>query len=221
MPGPHQVSRRALLAGTAGLAATTAAVTLPGLTGSAAAAVPAPAIDSTADWDARPPGGGIDVLPDSPVKIIVHHSVSENVTDYSRAQAHAHAHWVQDLHMDDNGWVDTGYHFVISRGGYITEGRHGSLDALTAGSGHVIGAHTSGQNYDALGICNEGAYHDGATPPEAQWEALVSLCAYACQQYNIAPFEIYGHLDFGSTLCPGIYHDMLPQLRAEVEAAVS
>ena len=179
-----------------------------------------PDIDTTAQWNARPPRSPVSVLNKRPVRIVVHHTVSANTSVFSRAQAHAHAHWVQDLHMDDNGWLDSGYHFVVSRGGWITEGRHRSLSTLRGGSGFVLASHTSGQNEQSIGIANEGAYHDGAQPPAAQWEVLVTLCAYVCGQYGIAPSQIYGHKDYGTTLCPGVIHDKLPQLRGEVAASM-
>ncbi|MGX1090364.1 hypothetical protein RKD47_001045 [Streptomyces albogriseolus] len=213
----NRFRRRLLLAGAAGLAAGA----VPGVAHARGAAAVQPDIDGTKVWGARPPQGTVSVLQYRPSRIVVHHTVSANSTDYSRAQAHSHAHWVQDLHMDDNGWVDTGYHFLVSRGGWITEGRTGSLTALTGGRTFVLGAHTSGQNTQALGIACEGAYHAGAQPPQAQWEVLVTLCAYACDQYGIASTQIYGHKDYGTTQCPGVYHDMLPQLRAEVAAARS
>ncbi|KRV49815.1 N-acetylmuramoyl-L-alanine amidase [Wenjunlia vitaminophila] len=215
MASTPEIRRRLLIAGTAGLVAS---VALPAT--ARAADVVEPDIDSTAEWGARPPAGKVTVLQYRPSKIIIHHTVSANTSDFSRAQAHAHAHWVQDLHMDKNGWIDTGYHFLVSRGGWITEGRHSSLTTLTGGSSFVLGAHTSGQNSEAIGIANEGAYHDGALPPQAQWEVLVVLCAYVCDRYAIPPTEIFGHMDFGTTQCPGIYHDMLPQLRDEVRRAL-
>lgn len=49
----------------------------------------------------------------------------------------------------------------------------------------------------------------------------MALCAYACDQYGIASSQIFGHKDYGTTECPGVYHDMLPQLRAQVAAARS
>ncbi|MGP3966266.1 peptidoglycan recognition protein family protein [Streptomyces sp. 6N223] len=226
MLNAHSIRRRLLLAGTAGLAT---AAALPAAAKAANPSRPAesaslvePDIDSCEEWNARPPSGSISILQTPPNKIIVHHTVSENTSDFSREQAHAHARWVQDLHMDDNGWSDTGYHFVNSRGGWITEGRHDSLATLTAGNGLVLGAHTSGQgqNYEAIGISNEGAYHDGAVPPDAQWETLVLMCAYVCVQYAIPATEIYGHMDFDATQCPGIFHEMLPQLRDEVATAI-
>ena len=216
----RQLIRRRLLlgAGAAGVLGVTGFAALAALPRAAAAAVE-PDVDSTADWGARPPSGTNPVMPGSPDKLIVHHTVSVNTDDFSREQAHFHAHWVQDLHMDGNGWRDSGYNFVVSRGGWITEGTTGSLAALHGGANFIQGIHTSGQNATALGISNEGSYHDGAEPPAAQREALVTLCAYACEQYAIPSSEIYGHMDFNSTLCPGIFHDRLPQLRDEVEQA--
>ncbi|HEX6968514.1 MAG TPA: peptidoglycan recognition family protein [Micromonosporaceae bacterium] len=221
-----KTSRRTLLAGAAGLAMAAAVPFLGGRAradASTAGYVSQPTIDSCADWGARPPAGGISVVPNRPNKIIVHHTVSPNTTDYSRAQAHAHAHWVQDLHIDSNRWPDTGYHFINSRGGWLTEGRHGSLYALMRNNGNTIvqGAHTSGQNDQAIGIANEGSYHDGAQPTQEQWNSLITICAFVCQQYAIPPSQIYGHKDFGSTLCPGVIHDRLPELRQAVAARLA
>lgn len=216
MTGHDPLRRRLLLAGTAELAAVAAA--LPGTARAATAAAVEPDIDGTGVWGARPSSGRVTVLDRRPSRIVVHHTAGRNTSDLSRAQAHAHAHWVQDLHMDDNGWIDTGYHFLVSRGGWITEGRHGSLRALSAGNGLVLGAHTAGQNEQALGIACEGSYHAGAVPTQAQWEVLVVLCAYACERYGVRPTQLWGHKDFGDTLCPGVLHDMLPRLRDEVAA---
>ncbi|GAB3218904.1 peptidoglycan recognition family protein [Glycomyces halotolerans] len=216
----HQHIRRRLLfgAGAAGLLGVTglAGLAAPAAAQSSTAAVE-PDIDSTAEWGARRPRGSNPVIWGSPDKLIVHHTVSANSNDFSRSRAHAHARWVQDLHMDDNGWRDSGYNFIVSRGGWITEGCTGSLNALAAGNRFIQGIHTAGQNTRAIGIASEGAYHDGAVPTDAQWEVLVTLCAYVCEQYGLPSHRIYGHKDFGSTLCPGIIHDRLPRLRREVE----
>ncbi|WP_031508975.1 peptidoglycan recognition protein family protein [Streptomyces megasporus] len=215
MNGEKSLRRRLLLAGTAGLVAAGA---LQGTARAGTADVVEPDIDSTRTWGARPPQGGISVLRYRPSSIIVHHTASANSSDFSRAQAHSHARWVQNLHMDKNGWVDTGYHFLVSRGGWITEGRHDSLRTLYGGSEFVLGAHTAGRNDQAIGIASEGSYHAGALPPQAQWDVLVVLCAFVCERYGIPASRIHGHKDYSATLCPGVYHDMLPQLRGEVAA---
>src|SRR5262249_9819609 len=95
----------------------------------AALAVPVPTIASRATWGARSPGG-LSVIPPSPDKIVTHPPAGANTTNYTQAQAFAMARSIQNFHMDDNGWADSGQHFTISRGGYIMEGRHNSLTRL-------------------------------------------------------------------------------------------
>lgn len=187
----------------------------------ALAAVAAPTIASCATWGARPPSSPLTIIGTNPDKILVHHTDTANSTDYSQAHAYALARSIQNYHMDSNGWSDTGQHFTVSRGGFITEGRHNSLSKLTAGSGMVVGAHCPGQNDKAIGIENEGTYMT-VTPPAALYNKLVDLCAYICQQYGIAATRIYGHRDFLATDCPGdVLYSMLPQLRTDVAAKLA
>ena len=85
--------------------------------------------------------------------------------------------------MDTNGWADTGQHFTVSRGGYVLEGRHRSLETLDAGEHQVIAAHCPGENGNAIGIENEGTYVT-ETPPEALLDSLVELCVAVCRQFR-------------------------------------
>lgn len=184
------------------------------------AAGAATAIASCDTWGARPPSQPVTVLSTNPNKIIVHHTATANSTDYSQSHAYALARSIQNYHMDSRGWLDSGQQFTISRGGYAMEGRHRSLERLRAGSGHVLGAHCTGQNEQAIGIENEGTYIS-VTPPAALYDRLVELCAYICQMYGLPAYQIYGHRDFNSTECPGdVLYGMLPQLRADVAARV-
>jgi hypothetical protein len=189
--------------------------------GPAAAAVPSPTIADCATWAARPPSSPLSVIATNPNKILVHHTATANSTDYSQAHAYALARSIQNYHMDSNGWSDTGQHFTISRGGFVTEGRHNSLSKLRAGSGMVVGAHCPGQNDKAIGIENEGLYTSVA-PPNALYNQLVAMCAYICSQYSIPASQIFGHRDFSATSCPGdVLYSMLPQLRTDVAAALA
>ncbi len=182
--------------------------------------VAAPTIASCATWGAAAARGTIDTVATNPNKILIHHTASANVTDYSQAAGYQIARDIQQWHFA-NGWVDTGQHLTLSRGGYVMEGRHGSLSRLQSGSGTVVGAHAPGQNSQAIGIENQGTY-TSATPPAQLWSRLVELCAYICDQYGIAPTQIYGHRDYTATACPGdVLYSMLPQLRSEVAAALA
>ncbi|WP_246631686.1 peptidoglycan recognition protein family protein [Pseudonocardia nigra] len=206
------VSRRRVLLG--GLAV---AGTVTGTIGAGrATAVPSPPIIGTSGWGARPNSAIVPVWNQRPIKIIVHHTATPNQADFSRAAADTLARAIQNFHMDRRGWIDTGQHFTISRGGFVLEGRHRSLEVLRIGRQQVEGAHTTGQNIVAVGIENEGIY-TVERPPGELWNRLRELCAYICQQYAIRPTEIFGHRDFKDTACPGdVLYGMLPQLRAEV-----
>ncbi|SBT40510.1 golvesin C-terminal-like domain-containing protein [Micromonospora auratinigra] len=213
-------TRRDVLRGAVLLGISTAAggfsLTLP----EAALAAAAPSIAGCATWGARNPSSALTTLSANPDKILIHHTDTANSTDYSQAHAFALSRSIQDYHMDSNGWADTGQHFTNSRGGYVTEGRHGSLARLQAGSGIVVGAHCPGQNDKAIGIENEGNYNTVA-PPAALYSRLVELCAYICDQYAIPATQIFGHRDFYSTDCPGdVLYAKLPQLRTDVAAAL-
>ncbi|GAA2593912.1 peptidoglycan recognition family protein [Dactylosporangium fulvum] len=210
------VPRRAVLRGAVLLGATALTPFGGGRAAWAAATrVDQPVIANCATWAARPPSSDVSVVQSRPNKIIVHHTAFPNATDYSLAHAYQNSRDIQNLHMDTNGWLDSGQHFTNSRGGHLTEGRHGSLHALLHGQTMVQGAHCVGQNSQAIGIENDGTYLDGQ-PPQALWDSLVWFCAFTCQQYGIPPNEIYGHKDFNNTQCPGLLHDRLPELRSAV-----
>lgn len=209
--------RRALLK--AGFTAT--AVGTLGLTGvrtaAAAAAVPTPTIHGTAEWKARAATGAIVVENHKPTYIVVHHTVDPgNVTDYSLAHALQISRDIQNFHMDTRGWIDTGQQFTNSRGGFITEGRHRSLEILRGGTQHVQGANVGNHNSECIGIENEGLYST-VDVPVALWNSLVGLVAYIAHQYGITPEFIKGHRDFNSTECCGqVLYDRLPELRTAV-----
>ncbi|MDT7798333.1 MAG: hypothetical protein QOI78_1766 [Actinomycetota bacterium] len=208
--------RRALLK--AGFTAT--AVGTLGLTGvrtAAAAAVPTPTIHGTAEWGARAATGPIVVENHKPTYIVVHHAVDPPMNnDFSLARAFYVARFIQDLHMDKNGWIDSGQQFTNSRGGFVTEGRHRSLEILRGGTQHVQGANVGNHNSEVIGIENEGLYST-VDVPQALWDSLVNLVAYIAHQYGIAPEFIKGHRDFNTTECPGqVLYNRLPELRTAV-----
>lgn len=62
---------------------------------------------------------------------------------------------IRKVHVDENGWKDIGYHFVIRRDGTVEKGRDVS----------VIGAHVLNHNANSIGICLAGGLSkkDGKT----------------------------------------------------------
>lgn len=176
----------------------------------------APFVFRAFEWGARPPSRPPRIRDRRPIRILVHHTAGPNVADFSVAAAHRMARGIQAYHMDRLGWLDSGQHFTVSRGGHVMEGRLWSLRELNDGRRVVEGAHSPGQNVIAIGIENEGTYI-GAEPPAPLWASLRATCAYACARYGILPTELYGHRDFRNTICPGDrLQGMLPLLRREV-----
>ena len=201
------INRRQVLARTAAVAGGT-------LTGRAAAAA-MPRIYTRAEWGARPPDFPAQII-NKPDHLVVHHTASDNVTDYSQNQAYKLSHWIQDLHQLTNGWGDTGNQLTISRGGFIMEGRNRTLQAIAQGK-NVLGAQTANNNSHTLGIENEGIYVS-ARPTVWLWDSLVETLAWLCDVYDLDPHQsIVGHRDYVATQCPGdVFYSMLPSLRNDV-----
>ncbi|MGQ0841960.1 peptidoglycan recognition protein family protein [Actinokineospora sp.] len=182
----------------------------------AAEAAAAPTMYRKTTWGARPANGTITVLNRKPAYIVVHHTDGPNSSDRSKAHAFAVARSIQNYHMDSNGWADSGQQLTNSRGGYVMEGRRGSVPAIHGGRTHVVGANVLGRNSEVIGIENEGTY-TSAQVPAALWSSLVKLVTYIAKQYDLAPSRIKGHRDFNSTACPGnVLYRRLPELRRAV-----
>ena len=161
----------------------------------------------------------------NPQWIVVHHTDYPNPphdhSQRSRDGAMALAREIQHDHMVNRKWFDSGHNFLNSTGGFLLEGRHGSLAAVKAG--HCIeSAHAphsdgklSGGN-QSPGIENEGTFMTTEMAP-VQWASLVELCASLCESLKLTPDAIKGHRDFTATDCPGDWlYGQLPRLRLDV-----
>ena len=121
------------------------------------------------------------------------------------------------------GWSDSGHNFLNTTGGYLLEGRTGTVDAVKQGK-CVRSAHAAQdpgrlpKGNESPGIENEGnftSFQMGAT----QWTSLVALCSELCSALSIQPSNIRGHREFSNTDCPGDWlFGQLPRLRQEVAA---
>ena len=208
------ISRRGLITGVLGAAGFLAVGGASVVNAPGAFAVSRPAIISCAEWGAKAARSSIS-MSSTPRNIVVHHMASSNSTGTSRSAAIAIARQVQGWHFA-NGWSDTGQHFSVSRGGYILEGRHRTIEGLNSGRSFPIGAHVGGHNSTSLGIETEGNF-TSIQPTSAQWNALVTLTAYLCQTYGLGVSAIKGHRDFGQTACPGdAFYPRLGELRNAV-----
>lgn len=211
------ILRRSLLRAGVGIAVTD--VMMFGAMSEADAGVP-PRVYTRKEWGALPPRRDVNVLDRPPDHIIVHHSVSPNTSDVSKAHAFALSRQIQRFHMHERGWDDIGEQLTISRGGHVMEGRAGSLPAIL-NNDLVVGAQSLHHNDHTLGIENEGTYISEDVP-DRLWTALVSTCAWLCSCHELDPAEaIIGHRDYNDTDCPGdALYRRLPRLRREVARLV-
>lgn len=95
---------------------------------------------------------------------------------------------IRRWHIEDNGWSDIGYHYVIRRTGVIEHGR--PLD--------YQGAHVRGHNHESVGICLVGGVNKDAQPDAnftaAQYASLESLISLLLPRFPGA--AVRGHRDF-------------------------
>jgi len=121
--------------------------------------------------------------------IIVHASYTPPSMDIG-------AETIREWHVDERGWDDIGYHYVITRDGRVEKGR----------AVEVQGAHARSHNADSIGICLVGGMKEQEKSAEAnfsrwQWEALGDLVDDL--QHRYGPLDVIGHRDVDShKACP-------------------
>lgn len=102
------------------------------------------------------------------------------------------------------GWVDVGYHYVI------TNGNGGPDGEIQVGRPiNMVGAHAPGANVVSVGICLVGDFNK-SQPTSAQLSSLAKLVLNLMKQFNIPVKHIIGHKDVPklfnqnyTTDCPG------------------
>ena len=173
---------------------------------------------SAKEWGARPPKEWPEQT--IPRYVVIHHTATPNPpNDASQGTlpgAKSFARSIQTAHMDGFGWNDSGQNFLNTTGGFLLEGRQGSLDAVKQGR-CVRSAHAgTALGNESPGIENEGTFTTYQMSAK-QWNSLVDLCASICSSCKIDPDNIKGHRDFVQTQCPGDWlYSQLPRLRSDV-----
>lgn len=128
-----------------------------------------------------------------PIKIIVHHSLTEDSSTVSWGA-------IRKYHVETLGFNDIGYHAGVE---LVRSGRVDYFEVFLGRLWDVPGAHTKGQNRDSLGICFIGNY-DLEDPPKKMLIEGGKLIAMWMKLFDI-PFErIYPHHYFADyKTCPG------------------
>lgn len=104
---------------------------------------------------------------------------------------------IRRWHVQERGWRDIGYHWVIDRDGTAAPGRQET----------EIGAHVEGHNRGTIGICLLGGYgakaddEFGRNFTAAQAAAAKRLIAEIKRRTAIR--KVSGHNDYAAKDCPG------------------
>ncbi len=96
------------------------------------------------------------------------------------------------VHVDNRGWGDLGYHFVIDRAGRLWEGRKLKYQ----------GAHVADHNEHNIGIMCLGNF-DKQQPSQVQLQTLTNTLKTLRKHYNVPINRIYTHQELNPTACPG------------------
>ena len=110
---------------------------------------------------------------------------------------------IRRWHVQERGWRDIGYHWVIDRDGAVAPGR-GEIE---------IGAHVEGHNRGTIGICLLGGHGAKAddlfernfTPAQA---ATVRRMIGEIKS-RTAINKVSGHNDYAAKACPGFQVQLL------------
>ena len=105
---------------------------------------------------------------------------------------------VKRWHVQDRGWSDIGYHFLIDRDGKVVAGR----------PLQTVGAHTQGHNTGTIGISLFGGHGSAATDAffenytPQQDKALRDLITHLRASYPTIT-KVSGHNEYAAKACPG------------------
>lgn len=176
-----------------------------------------PSFLARAEWGAAEPNRGNVEPMGRPVRLTIHHSALY-FRDTRPAASAAQIKMIQREHMQNRGYGDIGYHFLIDPAGRIWKGRDLRYQ----------GAHASGaNNVRNIGICVLGNFmrgNGGQGPTKEQVATLRTLMDALMRDYGFGADAIYCHSDFKATECPGpllesvvarLAHEMNGKLAAE------
>ena len=101
---------------------------------------------------------------------------------------------IRKWHVQDNGWRDVGYHYIIRRNGEVELGR----------SIRDTGAHAAGYNHKSVSVCMVGGMAEDNSAENnftaQQWTALLDLVKQLKSNYPDA--DVIGHNEISEKECP-------------------
>ena len=101
---------------------------------------------------------------------------------------------IRRWHVDERGWSDVGYHFVITLDGMVHVGR--PMD--------IAGAHVKGRNANTIGICYIGGMDEDMVPKDTllpkQEDPMRKVIA--ALRLLFGDLALSGHHGYSSKACP-------------------
>ncbi|XP_033756600.1 peptidoglycan-recognition protein SC2-like isoform X2 [Pecten maximus] len=145
---------------------------------------------SRATWGARKPKK-VTTITNAVPWYFVHHT--ETPTCYNETECAKLLKSIQNYHMNERGYNDIGYSFLIGQDGRVYEGR---------GWG-VVGAHTRHYNSRSYGVSFIGNFMK-MLPIKNALNAAKGLAQCGLNKGFMKPtYSLFGHRDVGDTDCPG------------------
>ncbi|MBV7408211.1 N-acetylmuramoyl-L-alanine amidase [Maritimibacter sp. DP1N21-5] len=132
-----------------------------------------------------------------PITEIIVHCTATRADWWASKPTSAKVAEIRRWHVQDRGWRDIGYHYLIDRDGTVATGRPLAQ----------VGAHTQGHNTGTIGISLFGghgssendAFEEHFTPE--QDAALRKLIAGLKSEFGIT--KVSGHNQYAAKACPG------------------
>lgn len=132
-----------------------------------------------------------------PINEIIIHATATRPNWWAGRRTQRKVNEIRRWHVEERGWSDIGYHFLIDRDGTVAKGR--PIER--------IGAHVRGHNTGTIGISLFGGFGSSADDEfednftEAQNVALRKLISELSEKYGIE--KISGHNEYAAKACPG------------------
>lgn len=160
-------------------------------------------------WVARAPTCTITYMTSVNRAIIHHTAVATHWNTTTLDTSKPSLRSIQNYHIDNNGWCDIGYHFVLDKFGNIFEGRHNSMTSLTRG---IINAScvTDSFNFTIMGYMHTPYNHNpdanlrGRLYDLIAWKMPAGWTPYGSDApCGTTVGRVDGHRKVYATACPG------------------
>jgi N-acetyl-anhydromuramyl-L-alanine amidase AmpD len=132
-----------------------------------------------------------------PLKEIIIHATATRPDWWATRTTNQKVAEIRRWHVEERGWKNIGYHYLIDRDGKVVTGR--PLDQE--------GAHVAGHNTGTIGISLFGGHGSAATDSfldnftKEQDAALRKLIAELTEHWG--PMKVSGHNQYAAKACPG------------------